>query len=62
MLTLQRGVSLAQFNEMTAAGITLVVPARLHDTYPGEVRSDLLTLESFVADIRYAAAPVRRSG
>jgi hypothetical protein len=60
MLTLQRGVSLAQFNEMTAAGITLVVPARLHDTYPSEIRSDLMTLESFIADVRHLAAPAQR--
>ncbi|WP_404365799.1 type II restriction endonuclease [Sphingomonas sp. MMS24-J45] len=60
MLTLQRGVSLAQFNELTAAGITLVVPARLHDTYPSEIRSDLMTLESFIADVRHLAAFARR--
>jgi hypothetical protein len=62
MLTLQRGVSLAQFHEMTAAGVTLVVPARLHDTYPGEIRSDLMSLESCIADVRHLAAPVRRRG
>jgi hypothetical protein len=59
ILTLQRGVSLAQFNEMTSAGITLVVPARLHDTYPSEIRSDLMTLESFIADVRHLSAPAR---
>ncbi|MFL0415718.1 type II restriction endonuclease [Sphingomonas sp. 179-A 2A2 NHS] len=62
MLTLQRGVSLTQFNEMAAAGVTLVVPARLHDTYPSEIRSDLMSLESFIADVRHLAAPVRRRG
>lgn len=53
ILTLQRGTSRAQFDEMTAAGAVLVVPARLHDTYPAEIRSQLVTLESFIADVRH---------
>lgn len=57
VLTLQRGASNAQFDEMTAAGIILVVPARLHDTYPTEVRSQLVTLESFIADVRHLQQP-----
>lgn len=57
ILTLQRGTSRAQFDEMTAAGVVLVVPARLHDTYPADIRSQLVTLESFIADVRHLQRP-----
>ncbi|MGO7727947.1 type II restriction endonuclease [Rhizobium leguminosarum] len=54
LLTLQEGVSQAQFNEMTEAGVRLVVPAGLHDSYPETVRPHLLTLEEFIGDVRVA--------
>jgi hypothetical protein len=53
VLTLQRGASAAQFADMSAAGITLVVPSRLHDTYPSGIRAELMTLESFIAEVRH---------
>lgn len=56
ILTVQRGVSDAQFDEMSAAGVILVVPGRLHDTYPATMRSQLLSVESFLADVRHVAA------
>ncbi|MCC4296632.1 type II restriction endonuclease [Aurantimonas coralicida] len=52
LLTLQEGVSVAQFREMTSSGITLVVPAPLHEKYPASVQPGLMTLEGFIAEIR----------
>ena len=52
ILTLQEGVSEGQFNEMTEAGVKLVVPAGLHRAYPSTVRQKLITLESFIGDLR----------
>lgn len=52
LLTLQEGVSENQFREMTDAGVTLVVPRGLHESYPGSVRARLVTLEAFLADVR----------
>lgn len=52
LLTLQEGVSEGQFREMREAGVLLVVPQGLHDSYPDAVRPHLITLESFIADIR----------
>ena len=37
-LTLQEGVSEAQFREMKGAGVQLVVPTGLHDSFPAAVR------------------------
>lgn len=52
LLTLQEGVSESQFREMTAAGVRLVVPSPLVETYPKEVRPHLQSFESFIGDIR----------
>ncbi|MAS41595.1 MAG: type II restriction endonuclease [Rhodobacteraceae bacterium] len=52
LLTLQEGVSVGQFSEMRESGINLVVPAGLVRSYPEEVRHELITLESFIGDIR----------
>lgn len=52
LLTLQEGVSYNQFREMCEAGISLVVPAGLHDKYPKVVQPYLITLESFIGDVR----------
>lgn len=53
LLTLQEGVSENQFAEMTDAGVTLVVPSGLHQSYPVSIRHNLLTLEEFIGDVRY---------
>lgn len=53
LLTLQEGVSENQFREMTESDVRLVVPEGLHHAYPGSVRPHLLSLESFMGDIRY---------
>ena len=52
LLTVQRGVSENQFREMKVAGIQLVVPEPLKTGYPKSVQPHLITLESFIADVR----------
>ncbi len=52
LLTLQEGVSQSQFDEMREARVQLVVPVGLHKSYPKAVRPFLVTLESFLADVR----------
>lgn len=52
LLTLQEGVSENQFREMTDQKVRLVVPSGLHDSYPEAVRSHLISLESFIGDVR----------
>ncbi len=54
LLTLQEGVSESQFREMTASGVRLVVPEPLAVKFPASVRPHLLTLESFVGQVRRA--------
>lgn len=48
LLTLQEGISHHQFAEMTAEGVSLVVPRSLHSAYPEAVRVELLSLEDFI--------------
>jgi hypothetical protein len=55
LLTLQEGVSEGQFAEMVGANIQLVVPAGLHECFPTAVRPHLMSLESFIADVRLLA-------
>ena len=52
LFTLQEGVSENQFNEMEAEGVTLVVPKKLVGKYPKGVRSRLVTLESFIKELK----------
>jgi hypothetical protein len=52
LLTLQEGVSENQFREMVDAKVKLVVPSKLHDHYPDSVKPHLITLESFIAEVR----------
>ena len=52
LLTLQEGMSVKQFNKMTEAGIRLVVPEPLVDTFPSSIRQHLQSFESFIADVR----------
>lgn len=52
LLTVQEGVSENQFREMRDAGIQLVVPEPLKAKYPKSVQPHLITLESFIADVR----------
>lgn len=52
LLTLQEGVSEAQFREMTQANVQLVVPEPLIGKFPASIRADIQTLESFMGDLR----------
>ena len=52
LLTVQRGVSENQFRQMQDAGVQLVVPEPLKEAYPKSVRPHLMSLESFLADVR----------
>ncbi|MCI2007954.1 MAG: type II restriction endonuclease [Acetobacter peroxydans] len=52
LLTLQEGVSEAQFREMTQANVQLVVPEPLIGKFPACIRTDIQTLESFMGDLR----------
>lgn len=52
LLTLQEGVSEAQFREMTQAKVQLVVPEPLLEKFPRAIRTDIQTLESFLGDLR----------
>ena len=52
LLTLQNGVSEAQFQEMSAAGVQLVIPAGNIASFPKAVRPRLQTLEDFIAELR----------
>lgn len=52
LFTLQEGVSALQFEQMTDAGLRLVVPRQLHRRYPAGLRSELLTLSDFIQEIR----------
>lgn len=54
LLTLQEGVSEAQFREMTEEGVRLVVPLEIHNAYPEAVRPHLITFEEFIGDVRVA--------
>lgn len=52
LLTLQEGISVPQFAQIASAGITLVVPHKLHTSFHSSVRADLLTVEGFIAMTR----------
>ncbi len=52
LLTVQQGISINQFNEMSEHGVQLVIPEPLINDFPKSVRHSLKTLESFIADIR----------
>ena len=52
LLTLQRGISVSQFTQMRHAGVVLVVPRELHNSYVPEVRAHLLDLSAFISQTR----------
>jgi EcoRII C terminal/Restriction endonuclease EcoRII, N-terminal len=55
LFTLDTGISANQHAQMTAAGLTLVVPAQRVSDFPPGVRAQLITLEAFIALVRAAA-------
>lgn len=52
LFTLQQGITSAQLDEMSEAGVTLVVPADNKKTYPPEHRDWILSLAEFIALVR----------
>lgn len=52
LLTLQKGLSQSQFDQMHLAGISLVVPKELHNAYPPAVRPRLITVTQFIGEVR----------
>ncbi len=52
LLTLQEGVSENQFKEMCDEKVKLVVPVKLHKKFPKAIRPHLMSLESFIAEVR----------
>lgn len=56
LLTLQEGISEAQFREMTEAKVRLVVPVPLVKSYPKSVQPHLKTLEAFIEEVRQLKA------
>lgn len=57
LLTLQEGVSDGQFKQMKSAGVQLVVPTGLIESYPKSLRPELITVESFIGDLRLLRPP-----
>lgn len=56
LLTLQEGVSEAQFKLITDAGIRLVVPEKLIKKYAKSIRPQLLSVEAFMAEVRISGS------
>lgn len=56
LLTLQEGVSENQFREIEQARVQLVVPRSLQEKYRAPLRSSLMTLESFLGEVRALAS------
>lgn len=52
LLTLQQGVSESQFEEMRQENVQLVVPAPVKDQFKKSIRSELLTLDQFIHEVR----------
>ena len=52
LLTLQEGVSEAQFGEMHRAGVKLVVPDGIKEKFPKSVQPHLQSLGSFISEIQ----------
>ena len=53
LLTLQEGISVGQFKEMTEAKVQLVVPLPLVQAYPKSVQPHLQTLAGFIAELQH---------
>lgn len=52
LITLQEGVSENQFREMQEEGVILVVPRKLKEKYPKNIREQLISLEDFIEEIK----------
>lgn len=54
LLTLQEGVSVAQFREMQQSKVTLVVPEPLIESYPESIQAEIVPLTRFISETRAA--------
>ncbi len=54
ILTMQKGISIAQLDEIRQAGVTLVVPEALHKEFPPARRDQILTVSFFIDSLRAA--------
>ncbi|HBU23453.1 MAG TPA: restriction endonuclease [Chlorobaculum sp.] len=52
LLTVQQGISLNQFREMRAHDVQLVVPADIIKLYHKDIRSEIMTLEGFLGEVK----------
>jgi len=52
LLTVQQGISLNQFREMRAHDVQLVVPAEIIKLYHKDIRSEIMTLEGFLGEVK----------
>lgn len=52
LVTIQDGISSHQLEEIRAHNVVLVVPEGLHSDYPKNGRSELLTVDGFLATVR----------
>lgn len=56
ILTVQKGISPNQLDEMLSLDVTLIVPSKLHDDYQKDRRGGLLSVEAFIEQVRTALA------
>lgn len=52
IITVQKGVSPKQLDEMQSLRVTLVVPEKLHTDYPGDRRGELMSMGAFIEQVR----------
>ncbi len=52
IITMQKGISASQIDEMRSLDVNLVVPDKLHREYPRDKRDFLISLESFLATLK----------
>jgi len=52
LLTVQQGISLNQFREMCAHDIQLVVPADIITLYNKDIRTEIMTLDRFIGEVK----------
>ena len=52
LLTVQEGVSEAQYKEMAQSGVKLVVPTPLKSRFPNSIRAELQSLGEFIDEVR----------
>lgn len=52
IFTLQQGITSNQLEEMNTAGVSLIVPAELHKSFPKNRTINLLTVEGFIQAVK----------